>query len=214
VEELARFLMERLHAKRLKGVEESNGRYSPTSAYEVGDKLLFPSVEDEVGEVVGVRAGENQRYGEFRVIQVRFPEQGETREFASELSPDFAHLLAVVENPPLNVKELFSQFGSYATAEVEAALEASDNFVQVGTNWLPKLMLVNFHEGHLNIAEAMIDITGEPLPTSELLKEISIEEEATDAVSRFSLDYLLSHDARFTNAGTATEPLWHLARLR
>lgn len=211
--EVTRYLMERQHRGRLEAHKASKGSYRPTGSYELGDLLMFPSLEGEVGEVIATRTGENKRYGSFQVIKVRFDRRGESREFATELSTANSHLLEAVEEPPMSLDDLFARFAALAQEEVEAALEASDNFVCFGGLWLPKMMLITFHEGHANIAEAMIDIMGEPLPASELLKEIPITDESSEAIRRFSLNYQLSQDARFTNVATDDSPLWYLPRL-
>ncbi|MDQ4079036.1 MAG: hypothetical protein M3220_22685 [Chloroflexota bacterium] len=212
-EAVARHLMKKEHSALAESLQVSNGSYNPTATYKVGDRVVFPVLNDEVGEVVGIREGQNERYGPFRVIKVQFDALNETHEFAAELSNDTAELIDVVEEPPMRLEELFARFGDYASEEVEAALEASNNFVQLGDRWLPRLMLVDFHEGHRNIADAMIDITGEPLPTQELLKEIPLEEKSPEAIKAFSLDYALSQDERFKNMGTEEEPRWYLQRL-
>jgi hypothetical protein len=196
-----------------KGAQASNGRYDPTATYEMGQKLVFPALDDEVGEVVGLREGRNERYGPFRVLQVRLGPQQEMREFAAELDPAEAERFPTGGEAPMSLDELLERFGSYVTEQVEVALSQSDNFVRFGSHWLPRLMLVNFHDGHCNIAEAMIDITGEPMSPSELLVEIPIEEAAGDEVKQFSLNIALSGDDRFSNVGTEDAPLWYLPRL-
>jgi hypothetical protein len=211
-ETLVRTIME-WRTQTEKGAQESNGRYAPTASYEIGQKIVFPALDDEVGEVVGVREGRNERYGPFRVIQVRFGAQQEMREFAAELDLAEAQRFQAGEDAPMTLEELRERFGLYAAEQVEVALRQSDNFVRFGPRWLPRLMLVSFHDGHCNIAEAMIDITGEPMPPSELLVEMPIEEAASDEVKQFSLNIALSGDDRFNNVGTEETPLWYLPRL-
>jgi hypothetical protein len=210
---ITRFLMQQQHSGLSRGQEATSGIYNPMDSYEVGNKLTFPALNDTVGDVVHIREGNNPRYGEFTVIEVRFPSQPETREFATGISNQNAHLIDAVEEPPLSIDEIYERFGALAAEEVEAALEASDNFVHVGPEWLPRLMLIEFHEGFRNIADAMIDIMGEPLPPKELLKEMPVEDEATEAIKRFSLNYALGQDTRFINRGSGEQPLWHLQRL-
>ncbi len=210
---ITRFLMERQHAGANKALQASKGSYNPTASYEVGEHIAFPSLGDEVGEVIGSRAGENVRYGTFRVIKVHFPGLGQTHEFATELSNEYSTMMDVVEAPPMGIDELYKRFGHYALEEVEAALEASDAFLFRDNQWLPRLLLVDFHEGHRNIADAMIDIMGEATSAADLLKEIPIQEQSSDEVKQFSLDHALSQDKRFRNVGSGEAPLWYLQRL-
>jgi hypothetical protein len=211
--ELTRFLMEQEIEQRMSNVQAGNGSYSPTGRYEVGERLLFPALEGVVGNVQSIREGQNERYGSFRVLQIGFAGRDNVREFAAELSSQEAQLLQSPDEPLVSTEEVVVRFGPHVQEKVEAALEASNNFVQDGVQWLPQFMLVNFHEGHANIAEAMIDITGEPMPPGELLKELPLTEEAGKEVKEFSLNYALARDPRFKNVGDSQAPLWYLPRL-
>ncbi|MBA3530625.1 MAG: hypothetical protein H0T73_01705 [Ardenticatenales bacterium] len=214
-DELARFVMERrLSGKKKRRTGEKGRKYDPTDRYEIGEELIFPALAGEIGEVVGVREGQNERYNRFQVLQVHLAELNQQREFAAEMEAPPGRMAQQGDEPEMEFEELYERFGRYARDIVEAALEASDSFINLGAAWLPQFMLVKMHEGHANIAEAMIDITSEAMPTAELLKELPITEEAADAIKQFSLNYLLSQDPRFVNVGTETQAVWHLARLR
>jgi hypothetical protein len=214
-DELARFLMERrLSGNRRRKSSETGRKYDPTERYEVGEAIIFPTLAGEVGEVVGVREGQNDRYDRFQVLQVHFPELNQRREFAAELEAAPSRLAQLGDEPLMEFDELYQRFGGYAREIVDAALEASPSFINLSAAWLPQFMLVKLHEGHANIAEAMIDIVGDAMPTGEILKELPVTEDATEAVKEFSLNYLLAQDPRFVNAGSEAKPLWHLARLR
>lgn len=212
-EAIARHLMYRLLDQQGRSGGGGSG-YHPAAQYEVGDELTFPALDDASGKVVAVRDGENDRYGPFRVIEVQFNGSDSTREFASEFADLDNRYAGGGDEPPMSHEEAVELFQPYAEETVEATLENSDAFVQFGAYWLPRLMLVNFHEGHCNIAEAMVDITGEPMPTGDLLTEIPVEEQANDTIKRFSLNHALGQDERFVNSGTAEEPLWFLKRLQ
>lgn len=195
------------------GDSSHNGQYNPTHRYEVGQKITFPSVEGELGEILETRAGQNPNHSSFTVLRVRFPARNETREFASDLR-DFVLREAGESNEPLlSADEIFERFGPYVLESVEWALSRSPNFVRYGERWLPTLMLVTFHEGHLNIADAMIDVMGTAMTPAELLTEMPTTEEASDEVKRFSLNHTLSQDKRFVNQGTNEQPHWYLVRL-
>jgi hypothetical protein len=75
---------------------------------------------------------------------------------------------------------------------------------------LPRALLVEIHEGHLNIAEAMIDMVGSSLSPQELLPELEIASNLSDAIKTFSLNYVLAQDNRFKNVGSELEPKWEL----
>ena len=61
--------------------------YQPQGSYTVGEELVFPRFNYDAGTVVDQRASSNPRYGDFTVIQVKFGENGDVREFVA----DFAH---------------------------------------------------------------------------------------------------------------------------
>lgn len=209
-----RLISQRLEGGSKKRRRAADGRpYDPSEGYEVGHTILFPALEGEMGEVRGVREGNNPRHEPFEVIEVYFPELDETREFATKLAAGTLRLAALQLEPELSPEEVVARFGDQVQAEVAEMLEYSDDFLQVGGRWLPRLMLVHFHEGHANIAEAMVDIMGEPMSPAELLKELTIDEEASAAVKEFSLNHLLQQDERFINVGSEDAPLWHLKRL-
>lgn len=189
---------------------EGSGTYAPTDHFEVGTRLIFPQLEGAIGEVVAVRPGENERYGEFEVIRVRLHGQKEEREFATGLS-NFRLRSTIAElQPRRSAQELFEEYGGYVMEAAEYGLETSGSFAAFGPHWLPTAMLVPFHEGHFNIAEAMIDVVGSPLSPDELLTELPVQDGATSGMKRFSLNYALSRQKNFVNIGTAIDPKWQL----
>ncbi|HID63719.1 MAG TPA: hypothetical protein EYP49_13425 [Anaerolineae bacterium] len=46
--------------------------FQPKESYQVGDQVVFPALGYALASVVGVRPGNNPKYGDFEVIQVRF----------------------------------------------------------------------------------------------------------------------------------------------
>ena len=210
VSAITQLLMRWEHEKH--ALPQNTGIYNPVNVYQVDDSLSFPMLDSQQGQVTAIRAGNNPRYGDFSVITVRFAD-GSEREFATNLDRDNADQIDMVEEPPMALDALVDQFGPLAQEEVAAALEASENFVTVGHEWLPAFMLVAFHDGHLNIVDAMIDIMATPLSTEELLKEIPLEEEASAALKRFSLDYALGRNENFVNQGQNGQASWYLTRL-
>jgi hypothetical protein len=186
------------------------GQYDPQDRYEVGQKLTFPALKGIVGEVTGVRPGNNPRYGDFEVIAVRFGGQSAIREFVAgsqsiRLSGGDSQIAQ-----RLSEAEIFAQYGDSIEETTLAALEDSGEYVTNGREWLPRALVLPFHEGHLNIAEAMVDMVGSPLTPEELLPELDIASTLPEAIKRFSLNYTLMQDNRFKNVGSDTEPRWDL----
>ena len=213
INDIVRLLMEWRISGSSPEIEVSNNNYDPTNSYQVGQKIHFSALDGQIGEVVGVRDGINDRYSTFRVIKVNFSHQNRTREFAIELN-DFEVQTDSQIQQELTPQDLYNRFGRYVRQITEWTLSRSPSFVHLGLQWLPSIMLVNFHEGHCNIADAMIDIMGVPMSTDELLTEMPIPENANKQVKLFSLNYALYHDKRFKNVGTDEQPSWYLLRLR
>lgn len=190
--------------------------YQPAGRFQVGDRLSFPALGGARGEVVGMRDGYNPRYDKFKVIQVQMEAQAAAREFVAEFKHPHALNLEMTAAPveQLSPEELYERYGFYVRQKLEQELATSDEFARLGGRWLPTGLMIQFTVGHLNIADAMIDITGEPLPPRELLKEIGEGTDVAMPVREFSLNYALAADDRFVNRGTDERPLWSLQRLR
>jgi hypothetical protein len=93
-------------------------------------------------------------------------------------------------------------------------LEVEPSFVCLASKWFRKDLLVDVHIGHLNLAEAVLDMAdGGPLPTDALLGDLELPEEITPQLRIFSLNYVLQEDERFDEVGPAGEVLWFLRRL-
>ncbi len=192
--------------------------YQPKKRYEIGERVVFPALGYRVGEVVGVRPGHNPEYGTFQVIQVSF-ENGKQREFAAEFTHD--HVLnrdsdngSAGEAAFLSADELVEQYAEQVAQTLEKRLEAEPDFVRLAGQWFRRDLLVEVHEGHLNLAEAVLDMAGGgPLPTDALLGDLELPEEITPQLRVFSLNYALQEDGRFDEVGPAGEVLWFLRRM-
>ncbi|MFQ5813271.1 MAG: hypothetical protein ACE5I2_08805 [Anaerolineae bacterium] len=191
--------------------------FQPKESYEVGEQVVFPAFGYALASVVGVRPGHNPKYGDFEVIQVRFEGQDEAREFASKL--DYPHKLNREEGELLEAEglaspvELYDQYGLDVQRKLLERLQLSDDFVSFRGEWFLKGLLAEIHEGHLNIAEAMLDVKGMPLPAQELLRELDLPAEIAPAAQVFSLNYALAQDGRFDDVGNDDQSLWFLRRL-
>jgi hypothetical protein len=191
--------------------------YLPMEQYKIGQKIYFPVIGDKIGKVVDIRAGENPSLGEFDVIEVEFGDGDRNREFAAKLedhklnSPPEITGEADESNSP---SEILMQYGDIIQEKLTRRLEGAADIVRIAGRWFPKALLTEFHEGHLNLAEAVLDVAGGgPTPTSELLKHLDIPSGYDPLLAEFSLDYALQEDERFDEVGPAGLILWHLKRL-
>jgi len=192
--------------------------YQPKRSYEVEEQVVFPALGYRVGKAISMRPGHNPEHGAFQVIRVEF-EEGKKREFASELKTD--HLLSreaqagTAEGTDLRApEELAAQYGPQVGEMLEWQLESEPDFVRLAGKWFRGDLLVDVHIGHLNLAEAVLDVAeGGPLPTEALLGDLELPEEITPQLRIFSLNYVLQEDERFDEVGPAGEVLWFLRRL-
>ncbi len=188
--------------------------YLPKEAYSVGQALVFPALNWKSGEVVKVRPGENPDLGDFQVIQVAL-EDGESKEFASGIAD---HKL----NQPvdyfrdgfLDLETVLVHYGDDLVEYLEEALENNADFVRIAGRWFPRALLVDINVGHMNLAEAVLDMAaGGPLPTLALLEQVGISVQQNSNLSEFSLALALQEDPRFDEVGPSGEVLWFLNRL-
>src|SRR5574338_1219772 len=211
------FIEEHVRAERLatQRQREAGGKtYQPKDMYQVGDDVLFPALDWKHGRVTAVRAGVNPEIGSFDVLTVEMDGHTE-RLFASNLS---AHGLndqpVSMQEAELNVDELQRSYGALIEKKIEDAFRADEEIVRIAGRWFPRALLIDVNVGHLNLAEAVLDMAGgEPLPTSALLKEVALPEGINPKLAEFSLNYALQEDDRFDEVGPAGQVLWCLRRL-
>ncbi len=188
--------------------------YLPKETYAIGQTLVFPELQFVTGKVVNLRQGRNPEYGEFDVIAVDFG-NGAPREFAARLP---GHKLneatshAGVESQSPDV--IFAEHGRSLAAKLEARLQAGDDVVRIAGRWFPRALLATVNAGHLNLAEAVLDMAGGgPLPTEALLQEVGLPDNINPRLQAFSLNFALQEDPRFDEVGPAGQVLWYLRRL-
>ena len=192
--------------------------YRPNGSFSVGEKLAFPHLGFALGTVVEQRDGHNREHGDFRVITVQLAneEREKTRSFAAEFK--VPHKLALSQGSSwesvfaLAPDDLYRRYGSVVTARLKERLLATSEFEGFRGWWLPSDMLADLHVGYLNIAEAMLDVKGEPLLPEELLVELELPDEISQPIKVFSLNRALSHDDRFDDVGDDQRVLWSLQR--
>ena len=193
--------------------------YQPRGSYQVGDELVFPRLQYALGKVVKQRKGYNPQYGEFSVIAVDFGPAEGTREFSADF--DMPHPLNLGDGQALaeaegtsSPAELFALYGNLILPKLGQGLQEREEFLSFGDQWLLKDMAIPIHAGHLNIAEAAIDIQDSSLATSTLLRDFDdLPADSSLALQELSLNATLAADPRFVNVGPAGEVRWYLQRL-
>ncbi len=188
--------------------------YQPQNSYEVGQTLVFPALGYAVGEVVAIRPGNNPEYGAFRVARLQLERQKVEREFAIQLQTP--HRLnyggeTAAQDGLLSPEELYELHGAPVRETLEVYMEQDDEFVRLAGHWFLKALLIEVNVGHLNLAEALLDMSdGGPLPPETFLKDLDLPVEIDEQLRIFSLNYALNQDERFDEVGPAGEILWFL----
>ena len=202
--------------KALENRATADGKvYLPKEQYAVGDRLVFPALNWQKGKVVGVRPGFNPEMQAFEVIDVEF-EKGSKRAFASVLE---SHVLnqpveVKTDDPNLVPEQVMKKYGASITRQLDASLKGNPDLVQIAARWFPRALLVDVNMGHLNLAEAVLDMAGGgPLPTKNILDQVELPTDVNPKLTEFSLNHALQEDKRFDEVGPAGEVVWFLQRL-
>jgi hypothetical protein len=217
LEPLVESRLDRLEREAQAAAEAEHPLYLPKETYEVGQTLVFPALDGAVGTVVATRPGANPDLGTFEVIDVEFDNGGGQREFAAQLQdhklnqvPEEDELEADLD--PLEI--VMSKYGDRYERGLAALLDSNDDIVRIAYRWFPRSLLADINPGHLNLAEAVLDVAeGGPLPTRAILEEVELPKDLDPLLLRFSMDYALQEDERFDEVGPAGEILWFLKRL-
>jgi hypothetical protein len=216
---LAEALIERRiksEKEKLQEKQKANGEiYLPKMAFNVGDKVQFPTANWISGTVTKVRKGNNPELSDFDVMTVDL-ENGKQRQFAANLADHQLNQVVSTtdDNGKQDTPKIVAAFGPEITTKLEEKLEENKDLVRIGANWFPKSLLIEFNVGHLNLADAVLDMhQGGPLGVETLLKEIDIESDDPPELVRFSLNYALNEDPRFDEVGPSGVLQWFLNRL-
>jgi hypothetical protein len=195
----------------------TGNRYRPKNHYEVGDEIVLPGTEGQAGKVIGLRPGNNPEVGDFTVIQV---EAGsEQLEYAADLQTDHALnedavTLTAAETPELSPEDLFIEYGGEVAAAIEERFASQDDLVRLAGRWFPRSLLAEVNIGHLNLAEAVLDMAeGGPLTTPEIIEQMGLMSDNNERLAEFSMNYGLQQDDRFDEVGPAGQVLWFLKRM-
>lgn len=188
--------------------------YLPKESYQSGDGLVFPALDWKHGKVTGARTGVNPMLGEFDVLTVQM-EDGAERLFASNLADHFLNEApAAADEDDFDPDAILRTHGHALDEKLETTLKSNNEIVIIAGRWFPRALLVDVNVGNLNLAEAVLDMSGgEPLPTRSLLKDVSLPEGENPNLAEFSLNLALQDDERFDEVGPAGEVLWCLRRL-
>jgi hypothetical protein len=188
--------------------------YLPKDGYQLGDVVVFPSMDWASGQVTAVRPAQTFNGSTFFVLKVKF-EGGNEREFAADLADHALNEASSVEREkPEQTSALIAQEQSKELApKITDALRNSPDFVYIAGRWFPKSLIVDVGEGQRNVAEALLDMAaGGPLPTNQLLGEVELPSGVNPKLAEFSLDLALQEDPRFDEVGPAGEVAWFLHR--
>ena len=218
LELVAALVVERIRKEKIaleKQRSSGGDLYLPKEHYKAKQHLVFPALGWRKGQVVDTRPGQNPDLGEFDVIKVAF-ESGEEKEFAAGLQEHTLNnpLEVAIDDPGLDTKTVLKEYGPYLVETLEEELDSNPDFVRIAGRWFPRALLIDVNVGHLNLAEAVLDMSGGgPMPTTELLQQIELAADANPKLVEFSLDLALQEDERFDEVGPAGEVLWFLRRL-
>lgn len=189
--------------------------YLPKREYALNQELVFPAFSWQHGRVISTRPGQNPEIGDFQVIGVEF-ETGEVRELAANLSEHALNEPPKIdlENPSLIPARVLEQYGEDLAMTLEDALASRQGFTRIAGRWFPRALLIDINIGHLNLAEAVLDMVGGgPVSTHELIEQIGFKSELNPNLVEFSFDLALEEDTRFDEVGPAGKTLWYLNRL-
>jgi hypothetical protein len=191
--------------------------YQPKKQFALNEKVIFPLFDYRLGEVVDIRPGENPEYGEFDVITVDFGPDRRKRSFAARLSAP--HKLNL-DGPDLLIagdiaapEQLMTTVAHQVPAILAAQLAQRPEFARFEDRWLLSDLLAGVHVGHLNIAEALIEVRTAPADTASLLRELDLPKEISSEIVAFSLQSALAADDRFDQVGAGDTRRWFLRRL-
>lgn len=214
----AEFVEMRICAERSAAGSKQNAdgkSFLPKEKYEVGDQLVFPALDWKRGKVTAVRSGVNPSVSDFDVLTVEMQDSAQ-RMFAARLASHILNdvPLSAPESDEVRSALILREHGGVVEKKLEAAFKSDEGLVKIAGRWFPSALLIDINQGQLNLAEAVLDMSGgEPLPTEALMKDIELPAGVNPKLAEFSLNYALQDDDRFDEVGPAGQVLWCLRRL-
>jgi hypothetical protein len=185
--------------------------FRPAETYETGDHLTFSYFDMQPGKVVSKRNGSNPDHGVFEIITVEF-DNGEQREFATGIEDHILNEFSLMDenDPDLDPEMVMQTHGDRLMKDVQQQIAASGSFVNIAEQWFPEALLVDINAGHLNLAEAVLDFTGDtPVSTADIIEQIGLKDR-NQSLLEFSLNIALQNDPRFDEVGPSGDILWYL----
>ncbi|NJM41858.1 MAG: hypothetical protein HC853_14420 [Anaerolineae bacterium] len=192
--------------------------YQPNKTFQIGESVAFPAMSFQKGIVTASRSGHNPDLGAFEVISVDMG-NGNMREFAanylgahrlSDMDPSAFSDEASLQRP----EQLTESHGEHVAIAANAALEKSADFIRIKDEWFLRAMMAEVNVGHLNLAEAVLDMSnGGPLTTDTLLSDLGLPPDIAGGVQEASLNAALARDERFDEISLNERPAWFLRRL-
>ena len=188
--------------------------YLPQATYRKTQRLIFPALGLKKGVVAEIRPGNNPELGAFEVIEVAF-EDGTQRSFAANLADHKLNLPPEEKDDPASDPlAILEAYGEGLAKKIDLALTSDESLVRIAEAWFPQALLIDISEGHLNLAEAVLEMNaGEPLTAVSLMDQIDLPRDSNPMLTEFSMNYALQEDGRFDEVGPAGEVLWCLKRL-
>lgn len=227
--QLARILVEKRLAAEAAEVEKRFHDaiiYNPANTYAVGQRVVFSAMEYATGTITGTRPGINAEHGDFTVLTVALenaPKKGvpKPRHFAADLtSPhklteSIGDIDSVIQTfNTLTADEVMAEAGETIVEHVDARLQENPALTCVARQWFPLDLIMELNDGHINLAEAVLDIAGGgPLSTTDILEQIGGIGNAPKSLQEFSMNYTLNQNEKFCEVGPAGEILWYLKRM-
>jgi len=189
--------------------------YIPKNRYQVGQNLVFPTLNWQKGKVNGIREGHNPELEPFDVIEILL-DSGEKHYFAGGIPNHILNqpISINLSDPNLDSKFVQQKYSERLADQLTGRLENNPDLVCIAGKWFPKALLVDVNLGYLNMAEALLEMeSGKPLTTKTILEQIELPTDVNSKLTEFSLNLALQQDGRFDEVGPAGEILWFLKRL-
>ena len=192
--------------------------YQPKRQYQLEEAVVFPVLNFANGRVVEIRAGHNPDLSNFDVITVETA-SGKRREFAANFLGQHRlndmDINALTNDADLKKpEELYELYREPVEATVNASLLSNSDFIRIKDEWFLREMMAEVNVGHLNLAEAVLDMSnGGPLTSDVLLRDLGLPADVIGSVQEISLNRALSQDDRFDEISLNDKPAWFLRRL-
>jgi hypothetical protein len=188
--------------------------YLPKETYKEGQNLIFPAMGLKKGSVDSVRSGNNPEYPPFEVLSVKM-EDGSLHLFAASLSDHKLNLpVEDKPDPESDHVSITSTYGQNLERKLDKALQNDENLAKIAGAWFPRALLININKGHLNLAEALLEMNGDELmSTSDLIQQMDVPLDSNKLLTEFSVNYALQEDGRFDEVGSSGEVQWCLKRM-